>query len=385
MDMMQKYPRISDMVEPAERRLPKFVHAYLAAGTGIGQAMHKNEQALSEIELMPRFLRGRVAPDTSCSIFGQAYAAPFGIAPVGLQSLIWPNGERLLAKAAADHKIPYTLSTVAGADLETIGPIAGDMGWFQLYTPSDKAVMRDLLARAKAAGFKTLLVTVDVPGPSRREEMRLAGAPIGSRNPMALTPRVFWQCMTHPVWSLAALANGGKFSFKNLVRYSKPGDGDDITTFIGRQLNGSLTWEYLDEIRKEWDGPLIVKGILHTDDARQAVKAGADGLVISNHGGRQLDAAPPSITILPQIRDLLGNEAKLLFDSGVRSGLDVARALASGADFVLLGRAFMFGLACLGAQGGNHVADILKDELENTMVQLGVTTLDELKATRKYG
>ncbi|MGB1625515.1 MAG: alpha-hydroxy acid oxidase, partial [Candidatus Puniceispirillaceae bacterium] len=283
------------------------------------------------------------------------------------------------------HKIPYSLSTVAGADLETIGPIAGDMGWFQLYTPSDKAVMRDLLARAKAAGFKTLLVTVDVPGPSRREEMRLAGAPIGSRNPMALTPRVFWQCMTHPVWSLAALANGGKFSFKNLVRYSKPGDGDDITTFIGRQLNGSLTWEYLDEIRKEWDGPLIVKGILHTDDARQAVKAGADGLVISNHGGRQLDAAPPSITILPQIRDLLGNEAKLLFDSGVRSGLDVARALASGADFVLLGRAFMFGLACLGAQGGNHVADILKDELENTMVQLGVTTLDELKATRKYG
>ncbi len=129
------------------------------------------------------------------------------------------------------------------------------------------------------------MVTVDVPGPSRREEMRLAGAPIGSRNPMALTPRVFWQCMTHPVWSLAALANGGKFSFKNLVRYSKPGDGDDITTFIGRQLNGSLTWEYLDEIRKEWDGPLIVKGILHTDDARQAVKAGADGLVISNHGG----------------------------------------------------------------------------------------------------
>ena len=169
------------------------------------------------------------------------------------------------------------------------------------------------------------------------------------------------------------------------MRYSKSGDGDDITTFIGRQLNGSLTWEYLDEIRKEWDGPLIVKGILHTDDARQAVKAGAEGLVVSNHGGRQPDAAPPSITILPQIRDLLGNEAKLLFDSGVRSGLDVARALASGADFVLLGRAFMFGLACLGAQGGNHVADILKDELENTMVQLGVTTLDELKATRKYG
>jgi L-lactate dehydrogenase (cytochrome) len=332
---------------------------------------------------MPRFLRGRVAPDTSLELFGQHYAAPFGIAPVGLQSLIWPNGEALLAKAASAHQIPYTLSTVAGADLETIGPIAGDMAWYQLYAPSDKAVMRDLLKRAKAAGFKTLVVTVDVPGPSRREEMRLAGAPIGSRNPMALTPRVFWQCMTHPSWSLAALANGGKFSFKNLVRYNKEGDGDDITTFIGRQLNGSLTWDYLAEIRAEWDGPLVVKGILHLEDARQALKAGADALVISNHGGRQLDAAPPSITILPQIRQALGNDIKLFFDSGVRSGLDIARALASGADFVLLGRAFMFGLACLGAQGGQHVGDILKDELQNTMVQLGVTTLEELKVTRK--
>ena len=181
----------------------------------------------------------------------------------------------------------------------------------------------------------------------------------------------------------AALANGGKFSFKNLVRYNKAGDGDDITTFIGQQLNGSLTWDYLAEIRQEWDGPMVVKGIMHLEDARQAVAAGADALVISNHGGRQLDAAPPSITVLPQIRDALGDDIKLFLDSGVRSGLDIARALASGADFVFLGRAFMFGLACLGAQGGKHVGDILKDELENTMVQLGITTLDELKSTRK--
>ncbi len=189
MDMMQKYPRISDMVGPAERRLPKFVHAYLAAGTGIGQAMHKNEQALSEIELMPRFLRGRVAPDTSCSLFGQPMPRPLVLHLWGCNLLFGRMGRDYWQKQPLIIKFPYSLSTVAGADLETIGPIAGDMGWFQLYTPSDKAVMRDLLARAKAAGFKTLLVTVDVPGPSRREEMRLAGAPIGSRNPMALTPR----------------------------------------------------------------------------------------------------------------------------------------------------------------------------------------------------
>ncbi len=380
MELMDKYPRISDMVAPARRRLPPFVHAYLAAGTGAGAAMARNEAAFSEVELLPRFLRGRVEPDISCRLFGMDFAAPFGVAPIGLQSLIWPGGEKILARAAASHKIPYCLSTVAGDDMETIGPIAGDRGWFQLYLPNDMGVMRDMMARAKASGFKAVVLTADVPGPSRREEMRLAGAPLGSRNPMALTPKIFWQCLTHPAWSLAALAQGGKFTFKNVTRYSE--NNPDITRFIGSQLNGSLTWEKFAEVRKAWDGPLIVKGLLHIDDARQALSAGADGLVVSNHGGRQLDAVSPSIEMLPRLREALGDKAVLLFDSGVRSGLDVARALACGADFVLLGRAFMFGLATLGQHGGMHVASVVKEELENTMVQLGVTSLSELRQTR---
>ena len=379
MSASQKYPRISDMVMPASRRLPAFVHAYLAAGTGQGQAMARNEAAYADIHLMPRFLRGRVTPDTHCSVFEKTYSAPFGISPIGLQSLIWPGAEKILCRAAAEAGIPYTLSTVAGEDVETIGPISDGHGWFQLYAPNDHGVMRDLLARAKQAGFTTLVLTADVPGPSRREDMRLAGAPIGSRNPMSITPRVFWQCLTHPAWSLAVLANGGKFRFKNLESYSSASALENITDYIGSQLNGSLTWDYLDEIRKVWKGPMVLKGLLHDEDIDRAVGAGMDGLVLSNHGGRQLDAVPASIHRLPDIRSRLGDDYTLMIDSGVRSGLDIARAIACGADFVLLGRAFMFGVAALGSQGGDHVISVLKDELENTMVQLGIENLTELR------
>ena len=383
MSASQKYPRISDMLAPAARRLPAFVHAYLAAGTGQGQAMSRNEAAYADIHLMPQFLRGRVTPDTHCSIFGKTYSAPFGVSPIGLQSLIWPGAEKILCRAAADAEIPYTLSTVAGEDIETIGPLSDGHGWFQLYAPNDHGVMRDLLARAKQAGFTTLVLTADVPGPSRREDMRLAGAPIGSRNPMSITPRVFWQCLTHPAWSLAVLANGGKFRFKNLEPYSSTSALQNVTEYIGSQLNGSLTWDYLDEIRKVWKGPMVLKGLLHDEDIDRAVAAGMDGLVISNHGGRQLDAVPPSIRRLPDVRSKVGDNFTLMVDSGVRSGLDIARAITCGADFVLLGRAFMFGVAALGSKGGDHVVSVLKDELENTMVQLGIENLTELRKVQR--
>ena len=383
MSASQRYPRISDMVSPAARRLPAFVHAYLAAGTGQGEAMERNEAAYADIHLMPQFLRGRVTPDTHCSIFGKTYSAPFGVSPIGLQSLIWPGAEKILCRAAADAGIPYTLSTVAGEDIETIGPLSDGHGWFQLYAPNDHGVMRDLLARAKQAGFTTLVLTADVPGPSRREDMRLAGAPIGSRNPMSITPRVFWQCLTHPAWSLAVLANGGKFRFKNLEPYSSTSALQNVTEYIGSQLNGSLTWDYLDEIRKVWKGPMVLKGLLHDEDIDRAVAAGMDGLVISNHGGRQLDAVPPSIRRLPDVRSKVGDNYTLMVDSGVRSGLDIARAITCGADFVLLGRAFMFGVAALGSKGGDHVVSVLKDELENTMVQLGIENLTGLRKVQR--
>ena len=377
--------RVSDMVKVARRRLPPFVHAYMACGTGQQEAVGRNEQRLSEITLTPRLMRGRVSPDTSTHFMGQDFDCPFGISPIGLQSLIWPGSEVALAQAAKAAGIPYTLSTVAGASIEQVAAVNDRTSWFQLYAPNDPEIMVDLLSRAKKAGMKTLIVTADVPGPSRREEMRYAGAPIGSRNPMAITPRVFWQSLLHPTWALSVLAHGGKFRFRNLEPYAEASALRNISEFIGSQLNGSLTWDYLKDIRAEWDGPLLIKGLLNMQDVEQAIKAGVDGLVISNHGGRQLDAVPASIDMLKTIRAAVGSEFPLAFDSGVRSGLDVARALACGADFVMSGRSFLFGMAAMGRPGAAHVIDIFRDELENTMMQCGARTLAELKEMHHSG
>ena len=377
--------RVSDMVEVARRRLPPFVHAYMACGTGQQEAVGRNEQRLSEITLTPRLMRGRVSPDTSTHFMGQDFDCPFGISPIGLQSLIWPGSEVALAQAAKAAGIPYTLSTVAGASIEQVAAVNDRTSWFQLYAPNDPEIMVDLLSRAKKARMKTLIVTADVPGPSRREEMRYAGAPIGSRNPMAITPRVFWQSLLHPTWALSVLAHGGKFRFRNLEPYAEASALRNISEFIGSQLNGSLTWDYLKDIRAEWDGPLLIKGLLNMQDVEQAIKAGVDGLVISNHGGRQLDAVPASIDMLKTIRAAVGPDFPLAFDSGVRSGLDVARALACGADFVMSGRSFLFGMAAMGRPGAAHVIDIFRDELENTMMQCGARTLAELKEMHHSG
>ncbi len=377
-----KMLRISDMVPVAKRKLPPFVHAYMACGTGEEQAVSRNQDRLSAVHLTPRFLRGRVSPDTSCNFLSQNFSLPFGVSPIGLQSLIWPGSERALARAAKQFNFPYCLSTVAGASIEEVCAVNSDTSWFQLYAPNDRDIMADLLGRAKKAGMKTLIVTADVPGPSRREAMRLAGAPIGSRNPMALTPHVFLQAMLHPHWALSVLGNGGKFRFKNLEPYAQKSELRNISEFIGSQLNGSLTWDYLDEIRAEWTGPMLVKGLLSVSDAERALASGVDGLIVSNHGGRQIDAVPASIDMLGDIRKMAGSDVPIAFDSGIRSGLDVARAIACGADFVMCGRAFLFGMAALGTSGAEHVAAILKDELENTMIQLGASSLADLRGMR---
>lgn len=374
--------RVCDMVPVAKRRLPPFVHAYMACGTGEQYAVSRNEERLSQITLTPKLMRGRVVPDTSVTFMGQNFAYPFGISPIGLQSLIWPGSEVALAQAAQLAGIPYALSTVAGASIEQVTAVNDSTSWFQLYAPNDRNIMSDLLSRARKAGMKTLIVTADVPGPSRREEMQYAGAPIGSRNSMAITPRVFWQSMLHPIWALSVLAHGGKFRFRNLEPYADASALRNISAFIGSQLNGSLTWDYLDDIRKEWKGPMLVKGLLNLQDVERAIKAGVDGLIISNHGGRQIDAVPASIDMLQQIRAAVGNDFPLALDSGIRSGLDVARALACGADFVMSGRSFLFGMAAMGRPGAEHVINIFQEELENTMMQLGARNIAELRDMR---
>lgn len=377
MSDMLKYPRLTDLEKKAKRRIPPFMFAYLDAGTGRDFAKDANEAAYREISLTPQFLRGRVAADTSTTLLGKVYGAPFGVAPIGLSSTIWPGAEQILARAAKAHNFPYALSTVAGDSIERVSKVGGDITWFQLYPPADRDMCLDMMRRARECGVDTLVVTADVPAPSRRERMRLSGGPVGSRGKSMYTPRVIMQSMSRPEWALRLLANGGP-RFRNIEPYSDRFGGMGVTEFIGSQLNGGLDWDYLDIIRDRWPGKLLLKGILHGQDAERAARAGVDGLVISNHGGRQLDAAPHPLHQLPHIRAVVGNKMPLIVDSGIRSGLDVAKAIASGADFVLIGRSFLYAVAALGKRGGEHAATVLTEELQDVMRQLGVASIDGL-------
>ena len=378
MDLMNRYPRLTDLETLAARRIPKFVFAYLDSGTGHDHAKDHNRAYLDGIELTPQFMRGRVNPDLNTELLGVDYSAPFGVAPIGLSSLIWPGAESILGAAAKAHRFPYILSTVAGESIEMVGKSAGDMAWFQLYAPKDRNLMKGLLTRAKNSGYKNVVVTADVPAPSRRERMRIAGAPLGSRGNSSFSPRVIWQSLLRPEWAMRTILNGG-VRFRNMEPYAKEEGTKEITKFIGEQLNGSLDWEYLEEIREIWQGKMLLKGILHGQDAVRAVKMGVDGLIVSNHGGRQLDAAPTPLSQLTSIRALVGPDLPIIVDSGIRSGLDIIRSISVGADFVLLGRGFMYAVAALGERGGEHAAKILFEETRDVMAQLGLKTIDDVK------
>ena len=376
--LLDRYPSVEDLRRKARGRIPFFAWEYLDSGTGRDDGAERNTAAMRQVTLTPRFVRGEMAAETKTELFGRSYAAPFGVAPVGLTGLMWPEAENILARAAAKFRIPYSLSTVATQSPETIGPLADGMGWFQLYPPRDPGIRRDLLQRVKAAGFTTLLVTADVPTGSTRERQRRAGVTV----PPKMTPLMIYRCMVRPEWSLATLKAGSP-RFKGVAKYASGADLQNMTTFIGTGLGGTLDWAYLEELRNEWDGPIVIKGILSAADAKDALSYGADGIGVSNHGARQCDGTPAAIEALPRIADVVAGRAPIIFDSGVRTGLDICRALALGADFVLCGRAFMYGVAALGARGGEHVAEMLKTDLENNMVQLGCRTIAELRDAPK--
>lgn len=378
MDLDLSHPAISDLRRRARRRLPRFVWEYLDSATGDETAHAANMAALDAVRLRPAVLRGLPAPDLATRFLGRQYALPIGIAPVGMSGVIWADAERTLAAVAAGLAVPYCLSTVSASTPEAVGPHAGDCGWFQLYPPSDADIRRDLLARARDAGFHTLVLTADVPTASRRERQRRSRL----TNPMRITPRIALQAALRPAWTAAVLRHGVP-RLRTLERYDAGGGSGaprSATGHLGYRLRGAPDAAYLAALRDEWDGALVVKGVLDPADAAPLAAAGVDAVWVSNHGGRQFDAAPATLSVLPAIR--AATALPLIWDGGVRSGTDVLRALAHGADFVMTGRAVHYGLAAFGAAGARHVFHILRESMIADMGQMGLARPADVAARR---
>jgi L-lactate dehydrogenase (cytochrome) len=362
----QNYPSIEDLRNKAKRKVPRFAFEYLDGGCNEDVNLHKNTSALHEVELKPLYLSKHTGSSMKTNLFGHTYDTPFGIAPVGLQGLMWPGAPEILAKAAAEHNIPFILSTVTTASVETIGKITEGKAWYQLYHPADANLRDDILDRAAASGYKVLVLLCDVPSFGYR--------PRDIRNGLAMPPRMtlnnMLQIMGRHEWAIKTLLHGLP-AFATMKKYMpKNLDMKQLGAYMNQTFSGRLNEERIKPIREKWKGKIILKGVASIEDTAMAIRLGLDGIIVSNHGGRQLDAGEAAVKSLQTIVQQYQNKITIMMDSGIRSGVDVARAMASGADFTFLGRTFMYSVAALGKEGGNHAIGILKTQLQQVMEQL---------------
>ena len=361
-----RYPSVDDLREQARRRIPRFAFEYMDGGCNEDVNLLKNTVELREIELKPYYLNEYKAPSLKTELFGHVYDAPFGIAPIGLQGLVWPNAPEILAKAAVNNNIPFILSTVSTASIERIGEITEGKFWFQLYHPADNKLRDDLLDRAEAAGCEVLVILCDVPSFGFR--------PRDIRNGLAMPPRMtvanMLQVMGRPNWALRTLFHGQP-EFASMKKYMPKGlNMNQLGLYMNQTFSGRMSEDKIAPIRDRWKGKLVLKGVATEEDTERAIRLGLDGIIVSNHGGRQLDAGQSAIKSLEPIVENYKGQIKIMMDSGVRSGPDVARALASGAEFAFMGRTFMYSVAALGDQGGEHAIGMLKTQLRQVMDQV---------------
>ena len=361
-----RYPSIDDLRTRAQQKIPKFAFEYLDGGCNEDVNLRRNTSELREVQLKPNYLRNHGGSSTKTKLFGIEYDAPFGISPIGLQGLIWPNSPEILAKAAFNHNIPFILSTVTTTSIERASELTEGKSWFQLYHPTEDRLRDDIIRRAEAAHCPVLVILCDVPSFGFR--------PRDIRNGLAMPPKMnlnnILQAFGRPHWSLQTLKHGIP-SFANLLPYMPKGlDLKQLGKFMNDTFSGRLNEEKIKPIRDMWKGKLVLKGVASHYDAEQAIRLGIDGIIVSNHGGRQLDAGESSIKPLKTIAEKYGDQIEVMMDSGIRSGPDVARALASGAKFTFMGRSFMYGVSALGNKGGDHTISLLKTELQQVMEQL---------------
>lgn len=367
----------SDYREAARRKLPPFLFHYIDGGAYAEHTLRRNVEDWRDVALRQRVLQDMSSLSLETPLFDETLRLPIVLAPVGLTGMYARRGEVQAARAAASRGVPFTLSTVSVCPIEEVAPAIDRPMWFQLYVLRDRGFMKNALERAKAAGVKTLVFTVDMPTPGARYR----DAHSGMSGPNAEMRRMI-QAMTHPAWAWDVGVRGRPHDLGNVSRYLGKATGlADYIGWLGANFDPSISWKDLQWIRDAWDGPMIIKGVLDPQDARDAVAFGADGIVVSNHGGRQLDGVLSSARALLAIADAVQGDLKILVDSGIRNGLDVVRALALGADAVMLGRAFIYALAARGQAGVGDLLDLFEKEMRVAMTLTGAKSVSALDRT----
>ncbi len=368
---------IHELQAMAKRRLPRGIYGFVAGGVEDDQSLRNNRTVFERIRFRPRSPVDVSHRSQQVEIFGRTFASPFGIAPMGIAGVFAFDADLALARAAAQMKVPFTLSNMSTVPMETVAQSGDHARWLQAYMANNREQGAKFARRAEAAGYEVLMITTDVPVPGNRENNVRNGFTL----PLELGPRLILQGLIHPRWSASVFA-------RTVMKYGVPrlentdrGDRPMILKQQEKDVRGrrdSVDWEFIRHMRDQWKKPLLVKGILHPADAELAVRYGLDGVVLSNHGGRQLDGALSPIEVLPEIRAAVGKKLKLVVDSGFRRGTDILKALALGADFILCGRAAMFGVAVGGAAGAAHALQLLKSEVDRDLAQLGCASIAQL-------
>lgn len=369
------YPSVENLMIKARQRMPGFAYDYLSGGCFSEVNLARNTDDIRKVQLKPIYLQEYQGANMTCELFGHEYDVPFGIAPVGLQGLMWPCSCEILAKAAHEHNIPFILSTVGTASIEEVAKITEGKFWFQLYHPAENDLRDKLLERAHQAGCETLVILADTP--------TFAYRPKEIKNGLSIPPQIslknIFQMLTSPAWSFGQLM-AGKPEFKTMKPYIPEGlNMKHLGLFMNKTFSGRLSPERIQAIRDKWKGNLVIKGVVNPADMDKAIELGADGIIVSNHGGRQLDSGESTIKPLKKLTEKYKNKIKIMMDSGIRSGPDIASSLACGADFTFLGRSPMFGVAALGELGGNHTIEILKKQFQQVMEQIGCPNIPSLQ------
>ena len=364
----QKIFSIKDARELSRKRLPKLVFDFIDGASGDEKLAEINSIALDQIRLEPKVLRNVEKRSLKKKVLGYEFNFPFGFAPMGMTNLSWPGADSMLAAESARNNIPTCVSMASTTTLEEMYELSEGNSWMQLYIFQDENFVMELLERAKNTGYEVAILTVDVPVLSRRTR----DDKNGFSYPFKIGPKQFFDFATHPTWSLSTLMSGIPKPMNYVT--SKSGDG----IFKRKESRGSTDWNTLKRVRDKWKGKLIIKGVMSPDDAIKIKEAGADAIQVSNHGGRQLDSATAAINMLPLIRKSVGSNFPLIFDSGIRSGSDIVRALAFGADYAMIGRPVMYAMGADGKKGLRRIVEIIKEEVSTTLGLFGLNDINEV-------